>query len=68
MSLCANNMQQLKSNYCALLLGLNILMTFEDANGEFNGMIEGVDDLGRLQVKTEEGQNVYDLKEIQFKL
>ncbi len=68
MSLCANNMQQLKSNYCALLLGLNILMTFEDANGEFNGMIAGVDDLGRLQVKTEEGQNVYDLKEIQFKL
>ncbi len=68
LSLCANNLQQLKSNYCALLLGLNNLVTFEDANGEFAGVITGVDDLGRLQVKTEQGINVYDLKEIRFKL
>jgi len=68
LSLCANNVKQLKSNYCALLLGLNDLVTFEDTNGEFIGVITGVDDLGRLQVKTEQGQNVYDLKEIRFKL
>ncbi len=68
LSLCANNLQQLKSNYCALLLGLNDLVTFEDANGEFAGIITGVDDLGRLQVKTEQGIKAYDLKEIRFKL
>ncbi len=66
--LCANHASQLKSKYCSKLLGLNQTITFEDANGEFSGVISGVDDSGRLQVETAQGQNVYDLKEIQFKL
>ena len=64
----ANNTSQLKSEYCSLLLGLNEVINFEDANGEFSGVISGVDDLGRLQVETGQGQNVYDLKEVRFKL
>jgi BirA family biotin operon repressor/biotin-[acetyl-CoA-carboxylase] ligase len=68
MLLCANHASQLKSKYCSMLLGLNETRTFEDASGEFSGVISGVDDLGRLQVETEQGPNVYDLKEIRFML
>lgn len=63
-----HDVSQLKSKYCSLLLGLNQTQTFEDVNGEFSGVIRGVDDLGRLQVETSQGQNVYDLKEIRFRL
>ena len=68
MLLCANLTPQLKSEYSSLLLGLNETITFEDDNGEFSGVVSGVDDLGRLQVETSQGQKVYDLKEIRFKL
>jgi BirA family biotin operon repressor/biotin-[acetyl-CoA-carboxylase] ligase len=68
MLLYGHNTPQLKSKYCSLLLGLNETITFEDDNGEFSGVVSGVDDLGRLQVETSQGQNVYDLKEIRFKL
>ena len=66
--LCTNNIRQLKSAYCSLLLGLNETITFEDANGEFSGVIRGVDELGRLQVETSQRLQVFDLKEIRFKL
>ncbi len=64
----AHEVSQLKSKYCSLLLGLNQTRTFEDVNGDFSGVIRGVDELGRLQVETAQGQNVYDLKEIRFRL
>ena len=66
--MCQQNAPQLKSEYCSLLLGLNESTRFEDANGEFFGVIRGVDDRGRLQVETEQGLYVYDLKEIRFML
>jgi BirA family biotin operon repressor/biotin-[acetyl-CoA-carboxylase] ligase len=63
---CEN--RDLKSGYTALLLGLNETLLFEDALGEFQGVIQGVDELGRLIVASERGENTYDLKEIRFKL
>ncbi len=57
----------LKKHYTSLLFGLNETLHFEDATGDFYGTINGVDELGRLQISTAQGLNVYDLKEIRFK-
>jgi hypothetical protein len=43
-------------------------LIFEDELGEFQGLIQGVDELGRLHVLSDRGERTYDLKEIRFKL
>jgi len=58
----------LKSVYSSLLLGINETLLFEDEFGEFQGVITGVDELGRLKVDSNRGDKSYDLKEIRFKL
>ena len=67
-TLVCGEFQVLKSVYSSLLFGLNESMLFEDDQGEFQGVIQGVDELGRLIVCSDRGVKSYDLKEIRFKL
>lgn len=67
-TLIRGEFQVLKSLYSSLLFGLNDTMLFEDELGEFQGVIKGVDELGRLHVVSDRGDRTYDLKEIRFKL
>jgi hypothetical protein len=48
------------------LYQLGILAKYEDSLGEFYGMIEGVSQLGLLQIRKEKELKEYDLKEISF--
>jgi BirA family biotin operon repressor/biotin-[acetyl-CoA-carboxylase] ligase len=67
-TLIRGEFQVLKSVYSSLLFGLNETLIFEDELGEFQGLIQGVDELGRLHVLSDRGERTYDLKEIRFKL
>jgi BirA family biotin operon repressor/biotin-[acetyl-CoA-carboxylase] ligase len=67
-TLIRGEFQVLKSVYSSLLFGLNETLLFEDELGEFQGVITGVDELGRLHVDSSRGGKSYDLKEIRFKL
>lgn len=59
--------QKIKAFYLQHLLGYNIMQSFEDTTGKFKGIIQGIDEAGRLIIAKESGETcVYQLKEIQF--
>ncbi|MCR9253613.1 MAG: biotin--[acetyl-CoA-carboxylase] ligase [bacterium] len=57
---------ELRDEYLSRLYWFKENRVFEDAAGEFEGSILGVDPLGRLVVKTTSGQRVFDIKEVKF--
>lgn len=58
--------QSLKNLYLKDLWLLDQLAKFQDANGEFEGIIRGVEENGLLQLERNGEIMNYDLKEIQF--
>ncbi|MFZ6011863.1 MAG: biotin--[acetyl-CoA-carboxylase] ligase [Bacteroidota bacterium] len=56
----------LKDDYLRALYWRNELHTFSSHDKTFEGVIRNVDDIGRLQVETDEGLRVFDLKEISY--
>ncbi|MCH2234567.1 MAG: biotin--[acetyl-CoA-carboxylase] ligase [Crocinitomicaceae bacterium] len=64
--LLMNNDPNLKNTYLENLYGLNQPRKFMDKEGEFEGVIKGVDAFGLLIVEKNGKQVQYDLKEITF--
>ncbi|MFT5581317.1 MAG: BirA family biotin operon repressor/biotin-[acetyl-CoA-carboxylase] ligase [Psychromonas sp.] len=58
--------EEVKKEYYSMLLGYRSLRRFEDKNGVFAGIIEGVDEYGKLLLFKEGVEQSYDLKEIKF--
>ncbi|MEQ1587636.1 MAG: biotin--[acetyl-CoA-carboxylase] ligase [Cyclobacteriaceae bacterium] len=56
----------LENDYLTNLYRKGELHVFNTMAGALNGMIEGVDQRGRLILQTSEGKQFYDLKEISF--
>lgn len=57
---------QIKDSYSSSLYGNKELRNFRSAGGSFEGKIEGVDDAGKLLIKTEDGLRYFNFKEVQF--
>ncbi|MBK9591146.1 MAG: biotin--[acetyl-CoA-carboxylase] ligase [Crocinitomicaceae bacterium] len=64
--LMEQNFNLLSKSYHETLYGKDEERRFIDANGEFSGVIQGVDDKGLLKIKCDEGIRKFDLKEIRF--
>jgi BirA family biotin operon repressor/biotin-[acetyl-CoA-carboxylase] ligase len=64
--LMEKNFQLLSKLYHNQLLGINESLKFNDANGDFEGVIQGVDEDGKLKIKRADGIKKYDLKEVRF--
>ncbi len=60
------NRSEIKNSYLQKLYWYHEQRVFEDIEGEFEGTILGVDQLGRLVIDTSSGQRVYDIKEVKF--
>ncbi len=60
------NSHQLEHDYLMNLYRKGEFHVFNTKEGALNGMIEGVDQRGRLILQSSEGKRFYDLKEISF--
>lgn len=58
--------QDIIDQYHQVLLGRGVLMKFKDANGEFFGIIEGIQLDGRIEISTSDGSRFYYHKEVVF--
>ncbi len=66
-SLLRNNQTaQIKEAYLKTLFGINESRSFRDKRGTFEGIISGVDELGRLMIKTNVETRYFNTKEVQF--
>lgn len=61
-----HNFMLLSKSYHENLFGKDTVRKFIDANGEFSGIILGVDDRGLLKIRCEAAVRKFDLKEIRF--
>ncbi len=66
LQLRAGKADELKNDYLSCLYGKGELRRFIDATGETQGVIEGIDQQGKLLIGTQAGIKSYDLKEIRF--
>lgn len=66
LQLRAGKTDELKNDYLSCLYGKGELRRFIDATGETQGVIEGIDQQGKLLIGTQAGIKSYDLKEIRF--
>lgn len=66
--LMEQNFALLSKSYHDNLFGKDEERRFIDGNGEFTGVIQGVDDTGLLKIKCADGVRKFDLKEIRFVL
>ncbi len=57
---------ELKNDYLGSLYGKGEVRKFVDATGEIEGVIEGVNQQGKLLIASRGGIKSYDLKEIRF--
>ncbi len=60
------SINQIKSAYASSLYGNGELRNFKTATGAFEGEIIGVDDTGKLKIKTRNGTRNFNFKEVQF--
>ena len=63
----AGKWDALMQDYLSHLFRMGEHALFSDSDGNFTGVIEGIDERGRLLVRRGDGQRAYDLKEIQFR-
>jgi BirA family transcriptional regulator, biotin operon repressor / biotin---[acetyl-CoA-carboxylase] ligase len=56
----------LRHEYLNKLFRINELHSFTDSHGTFNGTITGIDEIGRLQIRTNGEERSFDIKEIKF--
>ena len=60
--------QQIDDDYSEMLYQRGIWSSYSDENGDFEGQILGVDQIGRLMIETRAGNiNKYHFKEVVFK-
>ena len=64
--LMQSNFDLLLKKYYAVLYGFNEMSQFKDKDGVFEGQISGIDARGKLQILSETGLKMYDLKEVEF--
>jgi BirA family biotin operon repressor/biotin-[acetyl-CoA-carboxylase] ligase len=58
---------EIKHSYLQNLYGLGVQLSFRDLQGEFKGIIQGVEDTGELVIKDPEGkQRKYAFKEVEM--
>jgi BirA family biotin operon repressor/biotin-[acetyl-CoA-carboxylase] ligase len=65
--LMQSNFDLLLKKYYAVMHCYDELCEFQDVSGVFEGRIKGIDDIGKLQVLTENGVKKFDLKEVKFR-
>ncbi len=66
--LCDRKFRQIDDDYTEMLYQLNCWSSYSDENGDFEGRILGVDQIGRLIIETRAGKvNKYHFKEVVFK-
>ncbi len=59
--------REIDEDYAGILYRQGIWATYSDENGDFEGRILGVDQLGRLRIETRSGKvNTYQFKEVAF--
>jgi BirA family biotin operon repressor/biotin-[acetyl-CoA-carboxylase] ligase len=56
----------MKEDYLNLLLWLNEEHLFSAFNTEFSGIIKGVDQTGRLDIETSDGNRFFSVKEVVY--
>jgi len=57
----------LENQYLKKLYAINETLSFKDKNGEFKGMIRGIDNFGRIIISHEKGEDkIYSFKEVEF--
>ncbi len=57
----------LENQYLEKLYAINETLSFKDKNGEFKGMIRGIDKFGRIIISHEKGEDIiYAFKEVEF--
>jgi BirA family transcriptional regulator, biotin operon repressor / biotin---[acetyl-CoA-carboxylase] ligase len=66
LQLRAGNYQLLKQDYMSKLYWMGEERKFASAESTFAGVIQGIDEFGRLSVGTDAGTRTFDLKEISY--
>ena len=66
LKLKSNKIKELDSAYLQQLYQYEAPAKYETDSGQFAGIISGVSETGKLQIKTETGIREFDLKEIRF--
>ncbi|MCK6648571.1 MAG: biotin--[acetyl-CoA-carboxylase] ligase [Bacteroidia bacterium] len=66
LKLKSNRISDLNATYLQQLYQYETPALYETNSGQFTGIISGVSDTGKLQIKTETGIREFDLKEIRF--
>lgn len=66
LKLKSNKIKELDSAYLQQLYQYEATAKYETDSGQFTGIISGVSETGKLQIKTETGIKEFDLKEIRF--
>lgn len=61
-----NGKQRIAEAYFQSLYGLHESRSFRAGADQFEGIIQGVDDFGRLMIKTDAGVRHFNSKEVQF--
>ena len=64
--LLTRDLTKLEREYSARLYGKGLRKTFEDNNGLFQGVITGVDEQGRLIIKTKNEPRYYNFHEVRY--
>ena len=65
--LSQGNVKMINENYHDSLYQRGIVSTYRDKNGEYEGMIEGVNAIGQLQIKPLSAPlKTYHFKEVEF--
>ncbi len=65
--LCAGNYRLIDEDYTSMLFRLGIWSFYSDKNGNFDGKLLGVDQIGRLRIENKLGKiNTYQFKEVVF--
>ena len=66
--LCNGAFRQIDEDYIQMLYQFGVWSQYSDENGDFEGRITGVDEIGRLLIETRNGKvNQYQFKEVIFK-
>lgn len=58
--------ESIAQNYTESLYGRDELLEFKDSSGNFQGRIEGIDEIGRLRIQVEESIRTYQMGEVQL--
>ncbi len=67
MSLKSGDVKVIEVEYLSVLYGFGEVKKFQSGGEVFNGVIKGVNDIGKLVVQKEDGrEGKYDIKEIGF--